>query len=114
VAVRPLVTQSHGGALLPGGTGAGGRPKEVLPRMRSPAKGSTNLPHQGLVVQLRSSVTHHPGVLCCLSTRFVPDVEESAHLRNPASGVTRTFGPSGSPPAPPAAAKRPEVCPKVC
>src|ERR1043166_2652457 len=32
VAVRPLVAQSHGGALLPGGTGAGGRPKEVLRR----------------------------------------------------------------------------------
>jgi hypothetical protein len=32
VAVRPLVTQSHGGALLPGGPGAGGRPKEVLRR----------------------------------------------------------------------------------
>jgi len=29
VAVKPLVTQPHGGALLPGGTGAGGRPKEV-------------------------------------------------------------------------------------
>src|SRR5438094_9528503 len=32
VAVKPLVTQRHGGALLPGGTGAGGRPKEVLRR----------------------------------------------------------------------------------
>jgi len=32
VAVKPLVTQPHGGALLPGGTGAGGRPKEVLRR----------------------------------------------------------------------------------
>src|SRR5580765_4557270 len=29
VAVKPLVTQTHGGALLPGGTGAGGRPKDV-------------------------------------------------------------------------------------
>src|SRR5437773_12359507 len=32
VAVKPLVTQPHGGALLPGGTGAGGRPKEILRR----------------------------------------------------------------------------------
>src|SRR2546429_7325283 len=32
VPVKPLVTQPHGGALLPGGTGAGGRPKEILRR----------------------------------------------------------------------------------
>ena len=32
VVVRSLVTQPQGGALLPGGTGAGGRPKEVLRR----------------------------------------------------------------------------------
>ncbi len=32
VALKSLVTQPHGGALLPGGTGAGGRPKEILRR----------------------------------------------------------------------------------
>jgi hypothetical protein len=32
VVVKPLITQAHGGALLPGGTGAGGRPKEILRR----------------------------------------------------------------------------------
>src|SRR4030065_578204 len=38
----------------------------------SPARASTNLPHRGLAMQFRRSVTHHPGLLCYLSTRFVP------------------------------------------
>src|SRR3990172_1934493 len=40
--------------------------------MMSPARASTNLPHQGLAVQFTGRVTHHPGLLCYLSTRFVP------------------------------------------
>src|SRR3990172_5802355 len=55
--------------------------------MMSPARASTNLPHQGLAVQFTGRVTHHPGLLCYLSTRFVPRGGLTA-CRNPLCGRT--------------------------
>jgi len=64
--------------------------------MISPARASTNLPHQGLAVQCKGSVTHHPGLGCYQSTRFVPFARPNKCLQRPGahSSDLRSRGPA--------------------